>query len=98
MSATTTSAMPFSGVIAAASRSIAVTTWPRAASQVVCRPPPAATSRTLPPGAIRCAQRSIQGDVGIGCGVIAPADGEPSEAGPDPVGEIDGEVGPLVGG
>src|SRR5678816_1088351 len=94
MSATTTCAMPCSAAVAALSRSTAVTTWPRAASQVVCRPLPAATSRTLPPGAIRCAQRSIHGDGGRG--VIAPADGG-SEAGPDPVGEVDGEVGPLVG-
>ena len=35
---------------------------------------------------------------GVGCGVIAPVDGSASEAVPDPVGEVDGEVGALVGG
>src|SRR5436190_9592994 len=105
MSATTSSAMPLTGAIAAPSRSTAVTAWPRAASQRACRPLPAATSRTLPPAAIRCAQREIHGDgddnddaCEIGCRVIARAGGKASEAGPDPVREVDGEVGPLVGG
>src|SRR4051812_18561849 len=105
MSATTSSATLARGASAALSRSTAVTAWPRAASKRAYRPLPAATSRTLPSAAIRCAQRSIQGDgddkddaCDVGCGVIARADGKASEAGPDPVGEVDGEVGPLVGG
>ena len=84
-----------SGAIAAASRSTAVTREPRAASQRMWRPLPQATSST------RAARR------GSGAPSARPratgrcrcsGDGGPSEAGPDPVGEVDRQVGPQVGG
>ena len=44
------------------SRSTAVTGWPRAANQRVCRPPPHATSSTAPPDATAGPNRVIQVD------------------------------------
>src|SRR5450432_4934263 len=95
MSATIVSAASVRACIAAPSRSIAVTAKPGPASQRTGRPEPAATSRTLPPGAIRCAQRRSHGEAAAGGALIGPA---VLEARPQAIGEVDRDLGSLVRG